>query len=346
MDRSLVNNVLRVHNQLIDLTLGFNFDYRRAERRVKPVATQPVEQATHVPLPSITTNEKVAPPAPGKNVVIPTPVKPPSPAPPSEEPTTEEAPATVEKSTVSASKASWGKPTAQIWIGQPPENILEMFPPEHREKIKDTRTAFARGSNFPYAVVYFHSVEEATAAIETLTHLRIKFGEEYEPNRSGTYSSRGGSFSQTSYDARKSVGGASDTDNRGGFGRGGRGGRGGSSRGGPSTGSFSSRGSGSGSPAPRGRGRGSNASRDVSTTDNADPATGLWGSGSEERPPVVGVAFPSTSDVNETKSHEVDSPIPAPIPPPSTCTTTTSTAPAAQTSLGAQSSTAGDSQSS
>ena len=62
---------------------GFNFDYRRAERRVKPVvASQAVEQnATQVPLPTATPNEKAAPPAPFKDVVPPPAVKPPSPAP-------------------------------------------------------------------------------------------------------------------------------------------------------------------------------------------------------------------------------------------------------------------------
>ena len=46
------------------------------------------------------------------------------------------------------------------------------------EKIRDTRTALARGSNFPYAIVYFTTVEEATSAIQTLDHPKLKFGDD------------------------------------------------------------------------------------------------------------------------------------------------------------------------
>jgi hypothetical protein len=212
---------------------------------VKPTASQPLEQhATQVPLPTITPTEKVAPAAFGKDVVPPPAVKPPTPG------TTDEA-ATNGKSVHSDRKTGgWGRPTAQIWIGQPPEDIYAMFPSPHRENIKDVRRQLSRATNFKYALVQFSSVEEASAAIATLEHEhRVKYGEDYQvydPSR-GNSASRGTGF-QSSYDSRKS---GSDNEGRGGFGRGGRGGRGGS-RGG-SQGTFSSRGSGSGSPAP-GRG--------------------------------------------------------------------------------------------
>ena len=278
-------------------------------------------------------------------------VKPPSPPPVDESilaTTTEDsaiAPA-VEKptSTMSPSKPVWGKPTAQIWIGQPPEDIRGMFPPAHREKIRDTRTALARGSNFPYAIVYFTTVEEATSAIQTLDHPKLKFGDDYDgpPRSGGNYVSRGGgSFSQGSYDARK--GGGSDTENRGGFGRGGRGGRGGPMPRGGSTGSFASRGSGSGSPAPgrstRGRGGSTVSSHQKETSSDSNDAAALWQN--DDKPSVPAGAIPSTattSEISESKPLAASSTPPAPSQP----TTSTGGAPA---SLGAQSSTAGESQS-
>ena len=293
---------------------------------MKPVATQPVEQhAPPVHLPSNIPPEKPASPTPAKNVITPSDVKPPTPA-PVDETTTEDVSA-VEKS---PSKHSWGKPSAIIWIGNPPEDIRVMFPPGHREKIKDIRTAFGRGTNFPYALVYFHTMEEASAAIETLNHSKLKFGEEFDGPPRGNYPTRGGgSFSQGSYDARKS--GGSDTENRGGFGRGGRGGRGGaSSRGSGSVGSYSGRGGGSPAPGRGGsRGRGgppSNLSKDMSS-DNDKSEAALWQN--DDKPAVP------ASDISETKPPATN-PVPAPAEPPVT------SAP----SLGAQSSTAGESQSS
>lgn len=270
-------------------------------------------------------------------------VKPPSPSPVDEPaPTTTEDAATApaaEKptTTMSPSKPAWGKPTAQIWIGQPPEDIRGMFPPAHREKIKDTRTALARGSNFPYAIVYFNTVEESISAIQTLDHPKLKYGDDYDgpPRAGGNYGSRGGgSFSQGSYDARKT--GGSDTENRGGFGRGGRGGRGGSMSRGGSTGSFSSRGSGSGSPAPgrgsRGRGGSSVSSHQKDASFDNDAA--LWQN--DDKPSVPAGAIPSiatTSDISENKPLTV-SPAPPVLTQPSTSTG------------GEQSSTAGESQAS
>ena len=279
-------------------------------------------------------------------------VKPPTPPPVDESTlvtTTEDAataPA-VEKPavTMSPSKPAWGKPTAQIWIGQPPEDIRGMFSPSHREKIKDVRTALARGSNFPYAIVYFTTVEDATAAIQALDHPKLKFGDDYDgpPRTGGNYGSRGGgSFSQGSYDARKSVG--SDTENRGGFGRGGRGGRGGPMSRGGSTGSFSSRGSGSGSPAPGrgGRGRGGStvsSHHKESSSDNND-ASALWQN--DDKPSVPVGAIPSTATTSEISENKPLDASPTPLAP-SQPSTSTGGAPA---SLEGQSSTAGASQSS
>jgi hypothetical protein len=291
---------------------GFNFDYRRAERRVKPVTTQPVEQnATQVPLPTPTPNEKAAPPAPAKEVVPPPAVRPPSPtAPPPADDTNSTTPVTgsaADRSSASTGKQSIGRPTAQIWIGSPPDDVLGMFAPEHREKIKEHRSHVSRNTNQKYAMVYFHNVEDSTAAIESLSHHNVKYGDDYNQrsftDRSGgggSFSSRGGgSFSQGSYDARKS--GGSDNENRGGFGRGGRGGRG-AGRGGST--SFSGR--GGSSPAPRGsmrggRSGGPGSQKEVSGdkqewTDKPETKEAGWSN--EEKPPTV----PTTSDSAEA-SH-------------------------------------------
>lgn len=219
-----------------------------------------------------------------------------------------------------------------------------MFTPTHRDKIRDTRTALARGSNFPYAIVYFNTVEDATSAIQTLDHPKLKFGDDYDgpPRSGGNYTSRGGgSFSQGSYDARRT--GGSDTENRGGFGRGGRGGRGGTMSRGGSTGSYSSRGSGTGSPAPgrgtRGRGGSTVSSHQKDPSSDNDVAA-LWQN--DDKPSVPAGAIASTaatSDISENKPLAAN-----PAPPPSTQPpTSTGGVPA---SLGAQSSTAGESQSS
>jgi len=321
------------------LIVGFNFDYRRAERRVKPITSLPVEQhTTQVSLPAPAPSEKPAQPTPTKESGLPAPqvVEPPAPA-TADEPATEET-STTDRPTPSNPK-SWGRPTAQIWIGSPPDDIAGMFPAPHREKIKEIRTMYSRSSNFKYALVNFNSVEEATAAIETLSHAKVKYGEDYSnaeggQSRGQSFSRGGGSFSQGSYESRKP--GGSDTEGaRGGFGRGGRGGRGGTTRGstGGPAGTFGSRGSGSGSPAPlRGRGRGgisSSQSKEVSGQTqewNDKPETKEPGWSNEEKPPVVG----STSD------DKPSSP-PAPTPSEPHSTTTAEATP----SLGAQSSTAG-----
>jgi len=287
---------------------------------VKPVATQPVEQnISQVSLPTISPIERVAaPPAPVKNVVVPLSVRPPSPPLGEEPPTT--ATSTEEATTTTEKKQYFGKPTAQIWIGNPPEDIRGMFPPPHREKIKDIRTAFGRGTNFPYAIVYFHSVEEASTAIEAINHSKLKFGEDYTDGPRGNYAGRGGgSFGQGSYDARKT--GGSDTESgRGGFGRGGRGGRGGNTRGAGSTGSFSSR--GTGSPARGGRGRGGGAptstgSKDFSASENDKSETPIWQN--DDKP--VSAAAVSGSEVSEAKSLATN-PIPAPPQPAATSVST------------------------
>jgi Protein of unknown function (DUF2433) len=333
------------------LMTGFNFDYRRAERRVKPVASQPVEQnVAQVALPTIPSHEKVVPPTPAKEVSMPLSVDE-SPTPvTADEPPPETF--TAEKSTASPAK-QWGKPTAQIWIGDPPDDVHSLFSSPHREKIRDTRTTISRGTNYKYALVYFHNVEDATAAIESLTHSKIKYGEEYSSQdgrgRGGNFPRGGGSFSQSSFDSRKS--GASDIEVRGGFGRGGRGGRGGSSRG--STGTFSSRGSGSGSPAParggsmraRGGAFSSSSSHQKEVAGDKQewsdkPETPEAGWPNEEKPPVPATAV-STSDTGDAKSTNPAPAVTQPPPPASTSTT----APAA-TSTGGQSSTIGDSHSS
>ena len=289
---------------------------------MKPVATQPVEQnISQVSLPTVSPIEKVvAPPAPAKNVVVPpSAVRPPTP-PPGEEPTTTTA--STEEASATEKKQYFGRPTAQIWIGNPPEDIRGMFPTSHREKIKDIRTAFGRGTNFPYAIVYFHSVEEASTAIEAINHSKLKFGEDYtEGPPRGNYAGRGGgSFSQGSYDARK-TGGSDNESGRGGFGRGGRGGRGGSTRGAGSTGSFSSS-RGTGSPARGGRGRGGGAptytgSKDLSASDHDKSETPIWQN--DDKP--LSAAAVSGSEVSEPKPLAVN-PIPAPPQPTATSVST------------------------
>lgn len=306
---------------------------------MKPVVAQPVEQA-QVSLPPPPPDEKPAAP-PQSREPHPTPqiVEPPAPAPaPVEESATEE-PSTTDKPAPSNHK-SWGKPTSQIWIGSPPDDISGMFPAAHREKIKEVRTLYSRASNFKYAIVFFNNVEEATAAIETLNHPRIKYGEDYSNAEGGStrgHSGRGGgSFGQGTYDSRKS--GGSDTEGtRGGFGRGGRGGRGGNIRGssgGGSSGSFGSRGSGPGSPAPRGRGRGAAPSKHEVSGDKQEwsdkPESKEAGWPNEERPPVVA----STSDEKPSSP-----PAATPNEPHSAATAD------ATLSTGAPSSTAGESQS-
>ena len=186
--------------------------------------------------------------------------------------------------------------------------------------------------NNKYAIVYFHSVEDASAAIESLEHPKVKFGNDYPPRgsqgRGGSFSSRG-TYGSGSYDARKM--GVSDSD-RAGFGRGGRGGRGGP-RGAGSSGSFSR---GSSSPGPsrggpsRGRAGMSSASysrgeisgdkqewQDKPEKDNAS-----WPS--EEKPPTA-----PSEDHHQSSSAD----------PPTTTTTLTAAA-----STAGQSSTAGESQ--
>lgn len=273
---------------------GFNFDYRRAERRVKPATSYPIEQnATQVPLPTITPTEKVAPLAPNKDVVAPPAVKPPTPASTDDHPNGKS----------DKAKQGWGRPTAQLWIGNPPEDIPSMFPSPHRELIKDVRRQSSRSTNFKYALVQFSSIEEASAAIETINHdHRVKYGEDYQvyDNSRGSYSSRGTSFTQGSYD-RKS---GSDNEGRGGFGRGGRGGRG-STRGG-SSGTYSSRGSGSPGPgrgSMRGRGGAPSQQKEVSGDkqewpDKDIPKEAGWPN--EEVAPTV----PTTSDPEKSASSD------------------------------------------
>ena len=211
------------------------------------MTTQPVEQnITQVSLPSIpsdrmmpaTTKDVSSPAGTKSEVSVPQTASTPAPA---DEPATFPA----ERSSTST-RPHLGRATAQIWIGSPPvDDIASMFPPEHREKIKDVSVHKPTDPNSKYALVYFHSVEDASAAIETLDHPKVKFGTDFSTRsqgRGGSFSSRG-SYSQGSYDARKS--GLSESD-RGGFGRGGRGGRGGL-RGAGSSGSFNR---GSSSPGP------------------------------------------------------------------------------------------------
>jgi hypothetical protein len=291
--------------------VGFNFDYRRAERRVKPVTSQPVEQhASQIPLPSVTSSEKVAALPPSKDVVAPPAVKPPTPPPPAADDGSTPSVSTVEPTATTTSTATrgWGRPTAQIWIGSPPmEEVKDMFPQPHKDKIKHVRKANARGSNHPYAIVYFNSIEEAQAAIESLTHSKIKFGDDFasDHDRAGSYGPRGGgSFGGGNYPDRKS-GGSDSEMNRGGFGRGGRGGRGGpgSRGGGPgSSGTYSSRGSGSHSPAPgRGgssaRGRGGvppqHQPKDDTSTDNTKGVDTTHSEATEAKPDGSPTTTPS-----------------------------------------------------
>jgi len=226
----------------------------------------------------------------------------------------EESPAVESAYVERPQRSHWGKPTASVWIGEPPDDVTGMFTSPYKEKIRDVRVNVARGSNQKYALVYFNNVDDAAAAIETLNHPNLRFGHSQEHSYGeggrggrgsgfggrGSYSDRGGG----SFDSRKS--GGSDTEGgRGGFGRGGRGGRA-APRGG-SSGSFSSRGSGGpGSPAPgRGRGRGcaSSVTKDVSSTSAPE---GDWPSapseGTDQKPsstnedvPVVATASPSTA---------------------------------------------------
>jgi RNA recognition motif-containing protein len=187
------------------------------------------------------------------------------------------------------------------------EEVKDMFPQPHKDKIKHVRKANARGSNHPYAIVYFNSIEEAQAAIESLTHSKIKFGDDFasDHDRAGSYGPRGGSFGGGSYPDRKS-GGSDSEMNRGGFGRGGRGGRGGpGSRGGGgpgSSGTYSSRGSGSHSPAPgRGgssaRGRGGvppqHQPKDDTSTDNTKEVDTTHSEATEAKPAGSPTTTPS-----------------------------------------------------
>jgi len=209
------------------------------------VLSQPVEQnVTPVPIRPQEKSLLVT----GKEVT-----KPPTPTPVAATEDTISAPNVAERS---ASKPSFGRPTAQIWIGNPPtDEIPSMFRPPHREKIKDTSVHKAMDPHSKYAIVYFNSVDDASAAIETLEHPKVKFGNEYfKPSRGGAggggFSSRG--FNQGSYDSRKSTG--SDPEGRS-FGRLPRSGGRGSIRGGGS-GSFSPRGNGSPAPVRGGSSRG------------------------------------------------------------------------------------------
>jgi hypothetical protein len=133
------------------------------------------------------------------------------------------------------------------------EEVKDMLPQPHKDKIENVRKANARGSNHPYAIVYFNSIEEAQAAIESLTHSQIKFGDDFDHDRAGSSGPRGGaSVGDGSYpDGTR--GGSDSEMNRGGFGWAGSDGhRGPGSRGGGDTGSrgdFTSTGSGSHSPA-------------------------------------------------------------------------------------------------
>ena len=189
-----------------------------------------------------------------------------------------------ERSTTSG-RPHLGRATAQIWIGSPPvDDIHSMFPPEHREKIREVSVHKPTDPNTKYALVYFNSVEDASAAIETLDHPKIKFGTEYvnrSQGRGGGFSSRG-SYNQGSYESRKS----GDSDR--GFGRGGRGGRGGSIRGSGSSGPYSR---GTSSPGPtrggpgRGRGGYSHVSGDRQEwTDRPDSKEASWPN--EEKAPM------------------------------------------------------------
>jgi hypothetical protein len=245
---------------------------------VKPVTAQPVEQnIAQVTLPSlpvpvhVTTSKELSLPTTKSEISVPS-------ATPGEE--------SIPTGPTPQGKPHLGRATAQIWIGSPPvDDIHSMFPPEHREKIREVTVHKPTDPNSKYALVYFHSVEDASAAIETLDHPKVKFGTEYvrSQGRGGSFSSRG-SYSQGSYDARKSL---SESDR--GFGRGGRGGRGGM-RGAPSSGSYSR---GTSSPGPsrgtmRGRG-GSSYSRDVSGDkqewqDRPETKEASWPS--EEKPPM------------------------------------------------------------
>ena len=137
------------------------------------------------------------------------------------------------------------------------EDVSDMLPQTHKDKIKRVRNANARGNNHPFPLVDFNSVEEAKAVIQSLSHSKIKFDDDFDHDHaSGGYGPRGyASFGGGSYAEMESWG--SDSEMNGiGFGRGGRGGRGGyggvESRAGGSepTGTDCSKGGGSGSPAP------------------------------------------------------------------------------------------------
>jgi len=347
-----VNSALKVvptpsDNYLIRIE-GFNFDYRRTERRVKAPSAQPVEQtAARAPSPA-SANMPRAPPkfsaAMTENAMK-------TPAPSAATAATEEdipmatttslepsqsneltapsathqqaevkpPPPTASPST-STRQQGPGKPNSQIWIGDPPADPRDLFAPQHREKIREYRSQTSKIGQH-YAIVYFYTVEDATAALESVdmsSGLKVRYGNDFQDRPHYSRSGGGDSFSgRGSYDTRKSMSSV-DSENRGGVGRGGRGGRGGggsiSSRGSGGPGTF---GGGRGSPAPRGRG----GARGVTSRDSGEHAAdSSWGGGddgkhtSDENKATTPAVAPSSSGPGGGQAAAVGGPTAASTP--------------------------------
>lgn len=136
------------------LLTGFDFHYRHAECRVKPVE----QHAAQIPLASVYPSQKVAPPT----------------------------------TTTNTAHRTWGKPTAQTWIGSPVEDIHGMFPC----RITGTRSRmFAKRLAVEITPsVYFHSMEDAQGEMKSLNHPKIKFGLDCEDGLGSYGAKRGSAF--------------------------------------------------------------------------------------------------------------------------------------------------------